>query len=336
MPTPHHILVVGCGSIGERHLRTFLATGRATVAGCDPNPAVRERIATTYRVPVSDNWLQAIDADATADPALTAVVIATPAPLHLPIAIRALERGYHVLIEKPLALDLADAPALLGAHARSGRFAGVAYVHRFQPAVQQARDFLLAGDFGPVRHATVVTGQNFPTFRPAYREIYYRDRAQGGGAIQDALTHTANLVEWLVGPAERVLCDAGHQVLVGVEVEDTVAVTARHAGALVSYALNQFQAPNVLQLDFHAARGSVRIDIMAQRWGTFALGAADWTWHAAPVADRDSLYIAQAAAFLDACEGRPTVTCSLEEGLRSIRFNLATFRAWQSGQAVTP
>ena len=124
MPTPHHILVVGCGSIGERHLRTFLATGRATVAGCDPNPAVRERIATTYRITVSDNWLQAI--------------------------------------------------------------------------------------------------------------------------------------------------------------------------------------------------------------------AADWTWHAAPVADRDSLYIAQAAAFLDACEGRPTVTCSLEEGLRSIRFNLATFRAWQSGQAVTP
>eukprot|EP01041_Mallomonas_annulata_P037043 gene37043-60273_t len=99
MPAPHHILVVGCGSIGERHLRTFLATGRATVAGCDPNPAVRERIATTYRVPVSDNWLQAIDADATADPALTAVVIATPDHWHAYIAIAAVRAGKDVYCE---------------------------------------------------------------------------------------------------------------------------------------------------------------------------------------------------------------------------------------------
>jgi predicted dehydrogenase len=328
---PPCCLVIGCGSIGERHVRTFLATSRTQVVACDPRPEIRAHMQEKYGVPVTADWK-----DALRDPALFAVVIATPAPLHIPMAISALREGRHVLIEKPLALDLADTSALLSARDQAGKFAAVAYIHHCQPILQAVRDFIRSKQFGAVKHATISTGHHFPTARPAYREIYYRSHSQGGGAIQDALTHMANCVEWLLGPTERVFCDASHQVLEGVEVEDTVVVTARNAGALVSYSLNQFQAPTETRMDFHAENGSVRVELQANRWGSMARGATEWTWHPRPVVERDWSFIAQANFFLDGCAGNATPLCSLEEGIQTLRFNLAALQSARENRPIVP
>ncbi len=325
------ILVIGCGSIGERHVRTFLATGRVDVIGCDNRPAILQQMAERYGVDTAPDWTTAIQKSS-----VTGVVIATPAPSHVEIAVRSLDAGRHVLIEKPLALSLDGIDRLVAAHHHARRFAAVAYVLHFMPALHAARQFLASSPFGSIRHVAVNTGHFFPGARPAYREIYYRDRDQGGGAIQDALTHVANAVEWVVGPTTRVFCDADHQVLEGVTVEDTVNVTARNDRVLVSYALNQFQAPQETRLDFHAETGSVRVELNAQRWGMIARGASDWTWHAASVADRDQIYTAQANAFLDGCDGQPNLLCTLDEGIQTLRFNLAALRSWSNGQPVSP
>ena len=325
------ILVIGCGSIGERQVRTFLATGRAGVIACDNRPTILQQMSERYGVETVLDWAASLK-----NPAVTGVVIATPAPSHVEIATRCLGAGRHVLIEKPLSLNLAGIDGLVAAHQRSGRFVGVAYVLHFVPALQAAREFLQAGSFGAVKHVAVNTGQHFPFFRPAYREIYYSDRAQGGGAIQDALTHMANAVEWVVGPTTRVFCDAAHQVLEGVTVEDTVNATARNGGALVSYALTQFQAANDTRWDFHAETGSVRIELNAQRWGLLARGETEWKWHAAPVVERDQIYAAQAQAFLDGTEGRPNQLCTLAEGIQTLRFNLAALKSWSENCPVNP
>ena len=331
MPTPSAlVLVIGCGSICERHVRTFLATGRTKVIACDTRPAIRQQMTERYGVEVIADWTTAI-----ADPALTAVVVATPAPLHVAVSTRCLEAGRHVLCEKPLSLDLAGVDQLIATRDSSRRFAAVGYTLHFVPALQQAREFLQAGSFGPVRQVAVNTGQYFPQFRPAYREIYYRDHAQGGGAIQDALTHMANAIEWVVGPTSRVYCDAAHQVLEGVEVEDTVNVVARNGATMVNYALTQFQAVNETRWDFHADTGSVRVELNQQRWGRMARGETDWTWTAAPIAERDQLFVAQANAFLDGCEGKPNLLCTLEEGARTLRFNLAALQSWRENRPIT-
>ncbi len=323
------VLVIGCGSIGERHVRTLLATGRADVLACDNRPQIRRQMTDRYGVAAVADWEPSLQ-----NPAVTAVVIATPAPLHVAMATRCLDAGRHVLCEKPLSLSLNGVDELITTRDRSGRFCAVAYVLHFVPALQAARQFLSRGHFGSIRHVAVTSGQHFPLFRPAYREIYYSDRAQGGGAIQDALTHLANAVEWVAGPTQRVFCDAAHQVLDGVTVEDTVIVAARQAGALVSYSLNQFQALNETRWDFHAETGSVRVEVNAQRWGTHARGASEWDWTPAPVPDRDSIYTAQANAFLEGCAGMPQPLCTLEEGRQTLRFNLACLRSWETDQPI--
>ena len=59
------------------------------------------------------------------------------------------------------------------------------------------REAIHEGRFGRPVQLTLVAGQHFPTYRPTYRDTYYKDRAAGGGAVQDALTHHLNAVEWL-------------------------------------------------------------------------------------------------------------------------------------------
>lgn len=330
VPAPQpNVLIIGCGSIGTRHTRTFLATRRCGVTACDTNPDLARKLATELGVPTSLHWETAL-----ADPVITHVVIATPAPLHVAMGTACLQAGKHVLIEKPLALTTAGLDDLIAARDASGRFAGVAYVQHFSPALAAARSCVHAASFGPVRHATVTAGQHFPTFRPAYREIYYNDHTKGGGAIQDALTHLANAIEWIIGPATRIFCDAAHQVLEGVEVEDTVNLIARHGEGRVAYALNQFQAPNEITFDFHAAAGSVRVELHHQRWGELRSGATDWTWHHTPLRDRDHQFTNQAHAFLDGAMGKPSPLCTLEEGAQSVRFNLAALQSAREGRAI--
>lgn len=329
----HSILIIGCGSIGERHLRCFQKTGRAQVTACDANPALLETMASTYKVPTTNNWEQAL-----AENKFDAVVICTPAHLHVAMALKVLQRGCHVLIEKPLSQSLAGVDELVRVHQQSEKQVAVAYVLHVYPLLLQARDFLRSGELGPIRHVTMTSGQYFPGGRPAhtvhYSQTYYRDRKTGGGAIQDALTHSVNWVESVIGPTDSVLCDCAHQVLPGVTVEDTVNVSTRNGDILVNYTLNQFQAPNESTIQFNTAAGSVKIELHKRRWGTFRLGDTEWKWREVPPGDRDAPFLAQATAFLDQLEGQPSRLCSLPAAVSTLRFNLAALASADSGARV--
>lgn len=325
----HSTLIIGCGSIGERHLRCFQKTGRCSVAACDTNPTLLATIKERYGVAV----FASLDA-ALAEARFDSVVICTPAHLHLPIAIKLLNLRLHVFIEKPLAIDTALVPQVREAIAQAQRFVAVAYVYHLMPWVANAREFLKQGELGKVLHVSSMSGQHFPTFRPAYRDIYYTRHELGGGAIQDALTHLVNAVEWLIGPCTRVYCDAAHQALEGVTVEDTVNVTARHGQVLVSFAMTQFQTPNENTLLIHCENGSVKIETNHQRWGVMRRGDTDWTWHQTPPQERDDMFIAQANAFLDGVEGRDTPLCTFEEAVQTLKFNQAALRSAATGAAI--
>lgn len=326
----HSILIIGCGSIGERHLRCFQKTGRCDVSVCDANPRLLAEVSGRYGVTSYANLADALKART-----FDALVICTPAQTHLAIAREGARHGAALLIEKPLAVSLDEVVETHAAINSGGCFTAVAYVLHCFPWIAAAREFVRGGALGRPLHASVVAGQHFPTFRPAYREIYYNRHETGGGAVQDALTHLVNAMEWLVGPLTRVFCDAAHQQLEGVTVEDTVNISARHGGMLVSYAMTQFQAPNEITMLIHCANGSVKIENHMQRWGSMRLGEKDWTWHTTPPLERDDLFTAQANAFLDGMEGKPCALSTFDEAVQTLRFNLAALRSAATGLPVT-
>jgi predicted dehydrogenase len=326
MVEKHRIVINGVGSIGERHLRCFLATGRTEAAIVEVNDTLRDTVANRYGI---------ASHHATLEPAMRgrphAAVIATPAPLHVPLATQLAEAGVHVLIEKPLSISLNGIDRLDRTIQARQLVAAVAYVYRLHPALRAMRAALAQDRFGKPVQLIAVGGQHFPTYRPAYRSIYYTDRAQGGGAIQDALTHIFNAGEWLLGPIERLVADADHQVLDGVAVEDTVHVLTRQGPALGCYSLNQYQAPNESIVTVVCDRGTVRCELHANCWRWMTEPGGDWHEEAFGSLERDTLFIAQAHAFLDAMEGRAAPPCSLAEGIQTLRVNLAALASVEQG-----
>lgn len=324
------ILIIGTGSIGERHLRCFLATGRRKVAACEPNESLRKTIQEKYGCVVYASLDEALAAEA-----WDATVICTPAHTHIPIARQCVERGSHVLIEKPLSVSLEGIEELVTLASAKQVAVRVAYVHRSIPVVMAVRDIVRSGKIGEVRHVVVKAGQNFPGARPAYASTYYAKRASGGGCIQDGLTHVLHAVEWIIGPIERVYCDATHEALATKEVEDTVNLVARLRGNVpAAFTINQFQAPNEVTLSFNGLLGSVRAELHYQRYGILLMGESDWTWFDMPQEERDAMFIRQAEAFLDSTEGRPDYLSTLEDGLQTLKVNLAALKSSDTHQEV--
>ena len=324
---PVSILIVGGGSIGERHLRCFQQLG-CDVALCESHAERRHEMSDWYHLQRTFETTEAA-----AEQAWDGVVIATPANLHVQHAAQFAATTNALLIEKPLCTRLEDIEPLRAATA--DKVVQVGYVLRVHPATQRVRQLLAGDEIGPPHQITVVSGQHFPSFRPAYRHIYYARRETGGGAVQDAATHLFDLIQYLGGPLDWVYCDYAHQVLEDVEVEDTVHLLGRAGGGrvLVSLALNQFMAPNETHVQLNGSKGSLGIRFHEQRAGMILRGDPGWTWTEPLIAERDDLFRAQAESFLAAMVGRSPPLCTLDDGASALRVNLA---ALQSGEEQKP
>ena len=323
------VLIIGVGSIGERHLRCFQNTGSCDLALCEPLAERREKVSTHYGVAAFASVDEALD-----DTKFDAAVIATPAPFHVPLAMQLTGKSVHLLIEKPLSTSLdgiADLQKLV--HEKQTQVA-IGYTFRAFPALAEMKTAIDSGQFGRPVQFIFTGGQHFPFYRPAYREIYYIDRAMGGGAIQDGITHELNAAEWLVGPVTRLVADADHCVLGGVDVEDTVHIITRHGRVLGSFSFNQHQPPRDSRITVVCERGAARFEGNGHRWYSATELGGDWTLEVAHEIDRDAAYVKQAVRFLDQISGKTKPLCSLDEGIQTLKVNLAALHSWKTRQWV--
>ena len=316
------ILVIGVGSIGERHVRCYLATGRAEIGICELNSDLRSTIADRYAIAESFDNL---------DTALAAgwdgALVATPAHTHIPISITVAKAGINLIIEKPLSTSLDGIDELRALVAEKNLVAAVSYNYRAHPGLTAMKKALDSGRFGKPLQLYAMVGQSFAFFRPAYREIYFADHAQGGGAIQDSITHTWNLAEWFIGPIDRILADADHQALEGGTVEDTVHALARHGSVMATYTVNLYQQPTESSLTIVCEKGTVRFELHENRWRCVTEVEGPWEDEAHVLPERDTWYTLNAETLLDAIAGIAPARCTLEDGIQTLRVNLAALKS---------
>ena len=323
------ILIIGVGSIGERHLRCFQNTGRCDISFCEVDDDVRESIAERYQI--EHCFADLADAIAAG---VDAAVICTPADLHISMAHELAMAGIHLLIEKPLSTNTEGIEALCTLVELNSLTAGVAFVARCHPLVQRLRaeiNDLAKAD--QVVQATFIGGQDFPFFRPAYQDIYYARHDSGGGAIQDALTHSVNTMQWLIGPMTSLATDANHLVLPGVAVEDTVHVVARHGEIMTSWSLNQHQRANETTLQIICQQTILKLEYHTQRLLKMTETGKPWEVLLECQLERDDNFVAQAEMFLDALAGQGQVMCTIAEAHETLKASLAMLesnkqRAW--------
>lgn len=178
--------LLGSGEMGKRHL--------AAAAGLDGVEIVTRDL-PPYHALDHAAFLHAL----LADPALDAVDICLPTPLHAPTAIAVLAAGKHVLCEKPLALSTADCARVLAAASDGSRTFMVAHVLRFFPAYRHLLGLVRGGAFGPVQRAVFARMSGLPGWA-----AWLANPIESGGAILDLLVHDFDQVLTLFGPPARI------------------------------------------------------------------------------------------------------------------------------------
>jgi UDP-N-acetylglucosamine 3-dehydrogenase len=193
MPT---VAIVGAGFMGAAHAANYASLGERvrvkTVCGRSPERAARvaEMVGAGSSVDVAAVF---------ADPELDAVDICLPTPLHREVAERAFAAGKHVFVEKPIALTLEDADAIIAAAKRSGKMLMVGLVLRFWPEYVELRRLVERGELGRPR---AVFAQRLSP--PADWADWLGDREQSGGTSVDLMIHDFDQMNDLLGMPRSV------------------------------------------------------------------------------------------------------------------------------------
>src|SRR5580765_6217549 len=189
---PVRIAVVGCGAVTQSFHLPVLAghEGVSIAALVDPDVKRAERLAALYHVPLVLPSIDRLDRTV-ADAAL----IATPAFLHAPGSIELMNRGLHVLVEKPMALTLAEAERMVATSRARRRVLTVGLFRRLLPAVRLFRAALDAGEIGELTTVTAEVGDTY-TWQPATLAGIRRQES-GGGMLLDMGSHVLDVLQYM-------------------------------------------------------------------------------------------------------------------------------------------
>jgi len=321
----YRFAILGCGMIAQIHAAAIDSLPDAELIGCaDAFPAAAQRFAEKYGIRAYADEVELLN-----DENVDVVCICTPSHCHADSAIRALERGKHVALEKPMALNTAQADKVIEASEKHDRLLTVISQLRFCEDVQRVKKLLEQKAFGNI----VMCNLSMRYWRDEayFTSSSWRGRLEfeGGGALMNQGIHGIDLMQYVLGEPEvlRGQIDTLHH---NVEVEDVAVAVFRFAnGALGTLQGSTCTNPGFARkLEIHGDKGYVvlrenliqmlktddeQLDLRAfsvRNQGSFSqAGALDYAMHAA-----------QLRNLIDAIEGKAELLIDAREGRKAIRI----------------
>lgn len=308
--------LIGLGAMGRNHARVLNALeGVEFVGAVDPQGDPHGSLHGAPALP---------DVAALLARGVDYAVVACPTALHEEVGLQLAESGVCALIEKPLAHSIEAARRLVDAFEERGLVAGVGHIERFNPALQQLRSRLEAGELGEVFQ--VVTRRQGP----------FPHRIADVGVVKDLATHDIDLTSWITGHAYASL-SARTVSKSGREHEDMVAVVGSLTdGTMVSHLVNWLSPLKERFAAVTGERGCFVADTLTADLTFHANGAVTTEWEALRafrgVAEGDTVryafpkrepLVVEHERFRDAVLGEPSEIVTAREGLRTVEVSAA-------------
>ncbi len=246
--------ILGAGMVAEYHRVSIAANGARLVAVGHHDPDKFAEISTRFAVPCL-SFAAILE-----HPDIEVVIICTPSGQHAAQTIAAAKAGKHVLVEKPMALSLADADAMIKACQDADVQLGVVLQRRCEAVFKQVKVALEAGDLGKISLAAVTM--------PYLRTQAYYDQAawrgtwalDGGGVLMNQGIHLLDLLLWFLGRPISITAKAD-TLQHTIEVEDTLVATLQfESGAMATFTATTTAAPGFPhRLEVYGSKGGIQI-----------------------------------------------------------------------------
>jgi predicted dehydrogenase len=324
--------VIGVGAMGGSHakwLRGGLVPGAELAAVCDLNPNRLRAIEGIPGYESSDELIRSGEVDA--------VVIATPHYDHTTIGIEALQRGLHVMLEKPISVQKADCERLIAAHTNTAQVFGAMFQLRTDPEFSKIRELIQSGELGEIKRVNWIATHWFRS------EAYYASgdwratwAGEGGGVLLNQCPHQLDLFQWIFGmPASvRAHCQLGRYH--DIEVEDDVTAYMQYPnGATAVFITSTGESPGTNRLEIACDRGRLlyengelrynRTEVPVSEFSRssrlgFAPPAA-WDIHIPlPPRDDSPKHVHVLRNFVDAIRNGTPLIAPAQEGIHSVEL----------------
>ena len=192
--------LIGCGRIAVNHIKAALNNKLEIIAVCDVLPEAMETLLAKHGLEKDVSIQRYTDYKTmlAEHPDLQLVSIATESGIHAQIALDCIDAGVNVIIEKPMAMSMADAEEIIRRSEEKGVKVSACHQNRFNLAVQETRRALEAGRFGRLSHGSVHVRWN--RNRGYYDQAPWRGTwAQDGGCLMNQCIHGIDLLRWMMG-----------------------------------------------------------------------------------------------------------------------------------------
>ena len=248
--------IIGCGRIAPRHADSIRdIAGARLVAVADIIESRARHLSGIHGAKSYFDYR-----DLLSDPEIDIVNICTPSGMHAGMAIEALRAGKHVIVEKPMAMNPADAQRMIAAAQAADRKLCVVLQNRYNPPMQDFYDTVRQGRIGRVLLAAVTVRWYRP--QEYYEDGWHGTRDMDGGALMNQSIHHIDALRWLMNePVESVFAYTGtlaHQI----EAEDVGVVVVRfRSGALGTIEGSTITYPQNLEasIALFGERGSLKV-----------------------------------------------------------------------------
>ncbi len=327
--------VIGTGGIAKNHVAGYQLAGAEVVALCDVNPTTLEERQIEWKVPSGFTSYQEL----LKDPTIDAVSICTPNSSHHPITIAAAEAGKHVLCEKPVSMDLAQAEEMIAVCEKAGVVFQVGHHMRSWAAAAQAKDMIDHGHIGDITYARFRQAHDWSGAKQV-RGVFGSKEASGGGTLLDNGCHLFDLARYFGGNVSDVFARISTRKF-DIEVEDTAISSLGFA----SGAMGQVEVAWT-GTGWHEAfwifgtEGSIECDnrvgpnILTYRYRR----SAGTNWADTDVATYDLKGLVShsqhVANFLAAIDGSGPIVCTGTDGLEAVRLVLASYESAATGSVI--
>jgi len=252
---PLNFALAGCGKIAPRHAMEIVKHGRLK-AVCDIIPERADALAVSYQANPYYDLTRLLESE----PELDLLVICTPNGLHASQAKAALEKGLHVLCEKPLCIESSEGLALIALAEQKQKKAFVVKSTRYNPILQALKKEISQNSWGKIYSFQLNCFWNRPS---AYYAGTWRGTALDGGTLYTQFSHYIDALIWLLGDLAH--CQGYRQNLShrdSILSEDTgIAALEMENGVIggLNWSVNSFQKNMEVSLTLLAEKGSIRI-----------------------------------------------------------------------------
>lgn len=312
-------LIVGCGSIGRRHLLNLRALGYSEIDVYSRDRLRGEALERELEVRAFYDLDEALGRQP------DTVFITNPTALHAPAAMRAAQAGCHLFIEKPLSGSLEGIEALSAEVKRRRLVAMVGYNLRFHVGLQRIKQTIEAQKIGRVLFARAQAGQYLPDWRPGkdYRCNYSARAELGGGVVLD-LSHEIDYLYWLFGPAASVTAAMKTLGSLAVDVEDFAALVVEfRSGPHAEIHLDCLQPMPQRDCQIVGEEGALSWDYYAGTLKLKARNQGEQDILSLPNYDRNEMYLGEIKHFLACTLGREEPLISIDQGRDVLALALA-------------